>query len=250
LESIRLAPLVAAPRAIWALALNFESHIEETGLTTSDDFPHIFLRIAPSLVAAGEALVSPPTDVARAFDYEGELVVIIGRKGRHIPPERALEHVAGYTVGNEGSVREYQAHNRQFGLGKNFERSGSYGPWLMTPDELGDVATKWVSTVINGVVRQNAPLSDMRFRVEDVISYLSSGYTIRPGDLIFMGTPGALHPGPNDIEGSDLTRQYGPIKVPGVVHMHPGDDVRVAITDLGTLVNPIVRDEPSTYVPG
>jgi 2-keto-4-pentenoate hydratase/2-oxohepta-3-ene-1,7-dioic acid hydratase in catechol pathway len=242
IEDVRLLPFVGRANALWALALNFKSHIEETGLPTSRDYPHIFLRTAASYVGANEPILAPAESVARAFDYEGELGVVIGKPGRFIPPEQALEHVAGYTCLNEGSVREYQMHNRQFGLGKNFEGSGSYGPWLMTSDEFGDPAQSRVRTRINGVVRQDAPLNDMLFDVAAVVSYLSQGYTLRPGDLIAMGTPGALKPQPDDVEGQDLTRQFGPFPTPGLVHMHPGDTVEIEIDGLGVLRNPVRAD--------
>jgi len=249
LDEVTLKPFLGRPNAIWALALNFKSHIEETGLTTSRDYPHIFLRTEASFVGHGEALLRPPPEVARAFDYEGELGVVIGKGGRHIPVEKAFEHVAGYTCLNEGSVREYQIQNRQFGLGKNFEASGSYGPWLMTPDEFGDPARRRVATRVNGVTRQDAPLDDMLFGVAQVIAYLSTGYRLRPGDLIAMGTPGALKPAPDDAEGRDLTKQYGPFKTPGLVHMKPGDLVEVEISGLGVLANPVGEDRPRGYCP-
>ncbi len=237
-------PFLDHPNALWALALNFKSHIAETGLTTSREFPQVFLRTVASYVGHGEPLLCPPPEIARAFDYEGELGVVIGRAGRHIPIDRALDHVAGYTCVNEGSVREYQIHNRQFGLGKNFEASGSYGPWLMT---LGDPATRSVTTRVNGVVRQRAPLDDMLFDVSSVISYLSQGYELRPGDMIAMGTPGVLPAESQDVEGLDLARQHGPFKIPGLVHMTPGDVVEVEISGLGALRNTIVADAPAHY---
>ena len=242
LAEVTLKPFLDRPNALWALALNFKSHIEETGLPTSREFPHLFLRTVASYVGAGEPILAPPADVARAFDYEGELGVVIGRSGRYIPVEEALDHVAGYTCVNEGSVREYQVHNRQFGLGKNFEASGAYGPWLMTADEFGDPARRSVLTRINGVVRQRAPLDDMLFNVAQVISYLSQGYRLRPGDFIAMGTPGALKPAPDDEEGLDLTRQHGVFLTPGLVHMRPGDQVEVEIDGLGVLANPVAAD--------
>jgi 2-keto-4-pentenoate hydratase/2-oxohepta-3-ene-1,7-dioic acid hydratase in catechol pathway len=240
-------PFLDHPNALWALALNFKSHIAETGLTTSREFPQVFLRTVASYVGHGEPLLCPPPEIARAFDYEGELGVVIGRAGRHIPIDRALDHVAGYTCVNEGSVREYQIHNRQFGLGKNFEASGSYGPWLMTPDEFGDPATRSVTTRVNGVVRQRAPLDDMLFDVSSVISYLSQGYELRPGDMIAMGTPGVLPAESQDVEGLDLARQHGPFKIPGLVHMTPGDVVEVEISGLGALRNTIVAYAPAHY---
>jgi 2-keto-4-pentenoate hydratase/2-oxohepta-3-ene-1,7-dioic acid hydratase in catechol pathway len=240
-------PLLDHPNALWALALNFKSHIAETGLTTSREFPQVFLRTAASYVGHGEPLLCPPPEIARAFDYEGELGVVIGRPGRHIPIDRALDHVAGYTCVNEGSVREYQIHNRQFGLGKNFEASGSYGPWLVTPDEFGDPATHHLVTRVNGIVRQRVPLDDMLFDVSSVISYLSQGYELCPGDMIAMGTPGVLPAEAQDAEGLDLGRQHGPFKIPGLVHMRPGDVVEVEVSGLGVLRNPVVADAPPHY---
>jgi 2-keto-4-pentenoate hydratase/2-oxohepta-3-ene-1,7-dioic acid hydratase in catechol pathway len=247
LADVAYAPLLEQPHAFWALALNFKTHLAETGLTTSQVHPQIFLRVPASFVVPNAPLVAPPPDVARAFDYEGELGVIVGRGGRHIPIERALEHVAGYCAVNEGSVREFQSHNRQFGLGKNFESSGSYGPWMMTADEFGDPATHSLITRLNGIVRQKAPLDDMLFSVAQVINYLSTGYTLQPGDVIAMGTTGALPPAPDDVAGNDLAAQVGGTKIPGRVHMRPGDVVEVEITGLGVLRNPVIADQPKTY---
>jgi len=247
IAAVTLRPFLDRPNALWALALNFKSHIAETGLTTSREFPQVFLRTVASYVGQDEPLLCPPAEIARAFDYEGELGVVIGRPGRHIPIDRALDHVAGYTCVNEGSVREYQIHNRQFGLGKNFEASGSYGPWLMTPDEFGDPASRSVTTRVNGVVRQRAPLDDMLFDVSSVVSYLSQGYELRPGDMIAMGTPGVLPAESQDVEGLNLARQHGPFKIPGLVHMRPGDVVEVEISGLGVLRNTVVADAPAHY---
>lgn len=242
LSSFILKPFIARPNAIWALALNFKSHIAETGLQTNPAYPHLFLRTAASFVGAGEPILAPRPSVAKAFDYEGELAVVIGKSGRYVSVEEALDYVAGYTCLNEGSVREYQTHNRQFGLGKNFEGSGSYGPWLMTTDEFGDPAKHSVLTRINGVVRQRAPLDDMLLSVAQVVSYLSQGYCLRPGDIIAMGTPGALPPAADDREGQDLSRQFGPFPTPGLVHMRPGDLVEIEIDGLGVLRNPVIAD--------
>ncbi len=238
IDQVGLDPVIPDPNAIWCLALNFQKHIEETGLTTSPDYPHIFLRMPASQVGHNQPLLCPNPRIARAYDYEGELAVIIGKGGRHIEEKDALTHVAGYSCYNEGSVREFQAHNRQFGLGKNFERSGSFGPWMMTPDEFGDPYKQSVITRLNGVERQRGLLDEMIFSVEKLISYLSTGYSLRPGDVIVMGAPGALPWRPG--EHFEL---FGRIKVPGVVHMKPGDVVTVEVTGLGTLVNPVVADE-------
>ena len=239
-DDVVLDPVVPEPQAIWALALNYKGHIEETGLTTSPDYPHVFLRQPASQVGHLQPMVCPDPKVARAYDYEGELAVIIGKGGRHIPVERAMDHVAGYACYNEGSVREFQSHNRQFGLGKNFEKSGSFGPWMMTADEFGDPSKQKVLTRLNGILRQDCGFDQMLFNVEQLIHYLSTGYALRPGDVIVTGTPGALP----WREGESFP-QYGGIKVAGVVHMQSGDVVEVEITGLGTLKNPIVADDPA-----
>jgi 2-keto-4-pentenoate hydratase/2-oxohepta-3-ene-1,7-dioic acid hydratase in catechol pathway len=241
----QLLPVIADPHVVWALALNFRRHIEETGLTTSRDFPHLFIRTPASLVGHDQPLLCPPPESAQEFDYEGELAVIVGRGGRHIPVEKAFDHVAGFSCCNEGSVREYQRHNRNFGLGKNFERSGSVGSWLMTCDEFGDPKKQRVVTRLNGIERQNAPLDDMLFSVEEVILHLATAYSLRPGDMIATGTPGALPP-----HLGETLRPAGRHKILGQINMKPGDKVEVEITGLGVLANMIVGDEKASYRPG
>jgi 2-keto-4-pentenoate hydratase/2-oxohepta-3-ene-1,7-dioic acid hydratase in catechol pathway len=236
-DQVALDPVIPDPHAIWALALNFKAHIEETGLTTSREFPQIFMRMPCSQVGHLEPLWCPDPKIAETYDYEGELAVIIGTPGRHIAPGRALHHVAGYACYNEGSVREFQNHNRQFGLGKNFERSGSFGPWMMTADEFGAPPRHTVITRLNGVEKQKSSLEDMLFSVEQVIHYLSTGYLLRAGDVIVMGTPGALKPA----SGYQPTAQDSP-RIPGRTHMKPGDLCEVELTGLGVLRNPIVAD--------
>lgn len=237
------------PNAIWALALNFKQHIAETGLTTSAEHPHVFLRHAHSLVGHGQALRCPPPELSNEHDYEGELGVVIGRAGRHIPLDRALDHVAGFTCVNEGSVREFQRHNRNFGLGKNFEESGSIGPWIVTPDEFGPVAQHTLVTRLNGIERQRSSLGDMLFSVEQVIAYLSTGHVLRPGDVISMGTPGALPRDPKDTV--DPSRQRGRHVIPTArASMRPGDTVEVEIDGIGVLANLLVADAPVAYYAG
>jgi 2-keto-4-pentenoate hydratase/2-oxohepta-3-ene-1,7-dioic acid hydratase in catechol pathway len=243
LGDVLLDPIVAAPNAIWCLALNYKLHINETGLTTSAQYPQIFLRMPCSQVGHLQPILCPDPAVATKYEYEGELAVIIGKGGRHIPVERALEHVAGYSCYNEGSVREYQSHNRQFGLGKNFEQSGSFGPWLMTPDEFGDPAGHRIITRVNGIERQNATTDLMVFDVPHLINYLSQGYYLRPGDVIVSGSPGSLPPHPGETPPPNTSKVY----VPGMVQMKPGDVCEVEISGLGTLRNPVAADAPATY---
>jgi 2-keto-4-pentenoate hydratase/2-oxohepta-3-ene-1,7-dioic acid hydratase in catechol pathway len=242
-SDVELDPLIADPNAIWCLALNYNLHINETGLTTSAKFPQIFLRMPCSQVGHLQPILCPDPAIAKKYEYEGELAVIIGKGGRHIPVERALEHVAGYACYNEGSVREYQSHNRQFGLGKNFEQSGSFGPWLMTPDEFGDPSKHRIITRVNGIERQNATTDQLIFGVPQLINYLSQGYFVRPGDVIVTGSPGSLPPHP----GEKPPANTGGVYVPGMVQMKPGDTCEVEISGLGTLKNPVAADAPAKY---
>ncbi len=235
LDDVALDPVIPDPHAIWALALNFQMHIQETSLTTSAEHPQIFLRMPASQVGHDQPMVCPRPDIAKTYDYEGELAVIIGRGGRYIDEADALGRVAGYACYNEGSVREFQSHNRQFGLGKNFEKSGSFGPWMVTADEFGDPRDRMVTTRLNGVDKQRCGFDEMLFSVEQVIRYLSTGYSLRPGDVIVMGTPGALPPGPDYVPGNTDSD-----RIPGRTHMKPGDVVEVEISGIGTLVNKIV----------
>ncbi|MDA0238604.1 MAG: fumarylacetoacetate hydrolase family protein [Proteobacteria bacterium] len=226
------------PHATWALALNYKLHIEETGLTTSPDYPHIFLRMPICQVGHNQALWAPNLKIAECYDYEAELAIVIGTPGRHIKKENALSHVAGYSCYNEGSVREYQGQNRQFGLGKNFERSGSFGPWLVTPDEFGDPADHTVTFRLNGIERQKAKVDGMLFDCAHLISYLSEGYTLQPGDVIVTGSPGALPLQP----GEKPEKPMGPVVVDGQLHMRAGDLSEVEIDGIGILSNPVIED--------
>ena len=243
LADVELDPPIVDPNAIWCLALNYSLHINETGLTTSNEYPQIFLRMPCSQVGHLQPILCPDPSVAAKYEYEGELAVVIGKGGRHIPADRALEHVAGYSCYNEGSVREYQSHNRQFGLGKNFEQSGSFGPWLMTPDEFGDPAKQRIITRVNGIERQNATTDHMIFGVPQLINYLSQGYYLRPGDVIVSGSPGSLPPHPGETPPPNM----GGVYVPGMVQMKPGDVCEVEISGLGTLRNPVAADAPAKY---
>jgi len=216
ISDIAFDPVVIEPHATWAVALNYQAHKEETGLERSQ-YPEFFLRVPTSIVGHLQDLLPPRPPYMKAFDFEGELAVVIGKPGRYIAEQDALAHVAGYSSYNEGSVRAYQRHNRQFGLGKNFEKSGSFGPWLMTPDEFGDPYKQSVITRVNGVEKQRCGLNEMLNKIENQIAYLSEGFTLQPGDVVATGTPGSL-------PGTDK-------------HMQHGDVVEVEITGLGVLKN-------------
>jgi 2-keto-4-pentenoate hydratase/2-oxohepta-3-ene-1,7-dioic acid hydratase in catechol pathway len=238
LSDIEFDPVIREPQATWALALNYTLHLEETGLTTSREYPQIFLRMPICQVGHKAPLWAPRLSIAEAYDYEGELAVIIGKPGRYIKRAKAFDHVAGYACYNEGSVREYQGRHRQFGLGKNFERSGSFGPWLMTPDEFGDPANHTLITRLNGIERQRAKISGLLFDVPRLIEYLSEGYTLQPGDVIVTGSPGALPLR----AGEKPEKPVGKVIVAGQLHMRAGDVCEIEVDGLGVLSNPVIED--------
>lgn len=218
INDITFNPVVIEPHATWAVALNYKAHQEETGLKRSE-YPEMFIRVPTSIVGHLQELMPPKPQYMNAFDFEGELAVIIGKPARYVAEKDALSYVAGYSSYNEGTVRAYQRHNRQFGLGKNFEKSGAFGPWLMTTDEFGDYKRQSVVTRLNGVEKQRCGLVEMLNSVENQIAYISEGVTLQPGDVIATGTPGSL-------PGTDK-------------HMQHGDLVEVEIAGLGVLKNKV-----------
>ncbi len=217
-----LAPL-RAPGKIICIGLNYADHSKESGFDTPG-YPAIFSRYASSLMGAGAPMLRPK--VSEQLDYEGELAVVIGKAGRHIPKESALEHVLGYAVFNDGSVRDYQFKSAQWTMGKNFDATGAFGPTLVTADELpaGAKGLK-LHTRLNGQVVQEANIDDMIFDVATLISLLSVAHRLEPGDVIVSGTPA----------GVGLAR-----KPP--LWMKPGDVCEVEIEGVGLLRTPIAAE--------
>jgi 2-keto-4-pentenoate hydratase/2-oxohepta-3-ene-1,7-dioic acid hydratase in catechol pathway len=188
--SVRHAPPIAEGAKILCLGLNYTEHAREASYT-KPEHPVVFSRFASSFVGHDEPLDLPSASVA--FDYEAELVAVIGKGGRRIPIERALDHVAGYTLMNDGSVRDFQTRTHQWLLGKNFDRSGSIGPEIVTADELppGGHALA-LRGRLDGETMQQASTSDMIFDVATTVAYLSVAFALSPGDLIAMGTPAGV----------------------------------------------------------
>ena len=184
-----LRPLV--PGKILCAGVNFPTHREETGQAPEKPaYPVIFSRFADSLVAHGEDLRRPvETD---KFDYEGELAVVIGTRAFRVSEDEALDHVFGWSVSNEGSVRDWQRHSPQWIPGKNFWRSGALGPHLVTVDEVHDIGASRLQTRVNGEVRQEALIKDMVFSIAELIAYCSIFTPLEPGDVILAGTPGGV----------------------------------------------------------
>ncbi|OZI77676.1 fumarylacetoacetate hydrolase family protein [Bordetella genomosp. 12] len=217
-----LTPVVA-PRKIICVGLNYGRHVLEAGRELPRH-PSVFIRYADSLVGSEQPVWRPRA--SEMLDFEAELAVVIGRGGRHIPMEQAKAHIAGYTCMAENSVRDYQKHNAQVTPGKNFDRSGALGPWIVTADEVPDPASLRVRSFLNGDLMQDGSVADLIFSIPALISYISSFTTLAPGDVIATGTP----------EGIGATR-----KPPRF--LKPGDVFEIDIPGVGRLVNPVI-DEP------
>ncbi|WP_223262909.1 fumarylacetoacetate hydrolase family protein [Sphingobium sp. SCG-1] len=223
LGSVKLLPPIPRSSRIICVGLNYKTHIAETG-NEPPAFPSLFPRYPDSIVADGEPIIRPRVSVT--LDFEGELAVVISKPGRNIPVDAALDHVAGYACFNDGSIREFQRHTNQVLPGKNFHRTGSFGPWLVTKDEAGDVNDLQLTTRLNGEIVQQSGVDDLLFGVEALIAYVSQIWEVQPGDVIVTGTPGGV----------------GALRKPPL-WMKPGDLVTVEIDRLGTLSNPVVAEE-------
>ena len=222
MSDVTLLPVIPNPSKIICIGLNYENHRKETK-RPDVEHPTIFVRYPDSQVAHGQALIKPKS--TERFDYEGEMAVIIGDGGRNISEESALEHVAGFACYNDGSVRNWQRHTSQFTPGKTFPGTGAFGPYMVTPDEVGDYTKLPIQTRLNGEVMQDAKLSDLIFPVPRLINYVSQFTPLAAGDVIVSGTPGGV----------------GDKREPPV-YMVPGDLVEVEIGILGTLANPVVGE--------
>lgn len=222
---VRLRPPVPNPPKIVCIGRNFAKHAQEAGFEPSE-YPIMFPRFAATLVAHGEPLIRPA--VSTQFDWEGELAVVIGRRGRHITRQDAFEHVAGYSVFNDATVRDYQFRTTQYTAGKNFSNSGGFGPYLVTRDEVADPHALEVSTYIDDEQVQSGNTGDFLFDIPRIIQILSEFVELEPGDVIPTGTP----------SGVGFKRE--PPRF-----LQPGQRVRVEVTDVGTLENPVVDEHLS-----
>lgn len=219
LNTVTLAPVVPNPTKVFCVGHNYETHRQETGRAATDH-PSIFVRFADSLSAHQQPIMMPK--VSTDLDFEGELAVIIGKGGRYISEQDAMSHVAGYACFNDASVRDWQWHTRQFTPGKNFPTTGPFGPFMITPDEAGDLTDVMVTTRLNDTVVQQQPIGDMIFPIATIIAYISSFTPLLPGDVIASGTPGGV----------------GAKRTPPL-WMKPGDTIEVDIGPVGTLRNTI-----------
>ncbi|MNQ61008.1 Ureidoglycolate lyase [compost metagenome] len=216
-------PLMRKPGKIICVGLNYADHTKESPYA-QPDYPTLFPRFNSSLTAHNKPLIRPK--ISDTLDYEGEMAVILKSGGRHIPKDQALEHVAGYALFNEGSVRDYQFKSPQWTVGKNFDDTGAFGPDLVTADELpAGGKGLLLETRVNGKIVQSANTQDMLFDVATVISTLSEAVTLQAGDVIVSGTPAGVGFGMNP-----------------KVYLKPGDVVEVSIEGIGKLVNPVIDE--------
>jgi acylpyruvate hydrolase len=221
IDAVKFLPPFPNPGKVICLGLNYVDHSAEVGLALPDH-PTVFGRFTSSLTGHGAPIAMPRHSIQ--LDYEGELVAVIGRGGANIPREEALDHVAGYSIFNDVSVRDYQLKTTQWMLGKNFDGTGAFGPYFVVAEALPPGCKGLnLTTRLNGRTVQNAAIADMVFDVETLIVSLSDAFTLCPGDIIVTGTPGGI----------------------GMSHhpplwMKPGDNCEVEIPGLGVLRNSII----------
>ena len=223
-DSLQLAAPVPKPDKVFCIGLNYADHAKESGQPAPPE-PVVFNKFPSVVTAPGAPIVLPR--LSEKVDYEAELVVIIGTGGRHIPRERALEHVAGYTCGHDVSARDWQLHKPggQWLLGKTFDTFAPLGPELVTADEIADPGRLRIQFRLNGETLQDSTTEQLIFSVPELIAYVSGVVTLSPGDVIFTGTP----PG------------VGAARKPPV-YLKPGDTAEVEIENLGVLRNPVVAE--------
>jgi acylpyruvate hydrolase len=223
LDQVTLLPPLRTPDKIICVGLNYVDHSIESGFVVPD-YPTIFTRFASTLVGSGSAIIRPRASTQ--LDYEGEMVAVIGVGGRHIAEENALEHVLGYSIFNDASIRDYQKKAPQWTIGKNFDGTGAFGPYIITADELPPGGRGLhIQTRLNGVTVQNASTNGMVFTVAKLIAIVSDAITLAPGDIIVSGTPAGV----------------GMARKPPLFMKH-GDQCEVEIEGIGVLRNP-VKDE-------
>src|SRR5258707_1439838 len=223
LDSVILLPPLPAPGKIICVGLNYVDHSAETGFEVPD-YPLIFARFASTFVGAGAPIVRPR--ISEQLDFEGEFVAVIGKEGRHIAKSAALDHVIAYSLFNDASIRDFQRRTPQWTVGKNFDATGPFGPYIVTADELppGCKGLR-IQTRLNGKVMQDANTDDLVFDVETLISTLSEAFALLPGDIIVTGTAAGV----------------GGMRKPPI-WMKPGDVVEVELEQFGILRNPVVDE--------
>jgi 2-keto-4-pentenoate hydratase/2-oxohepta-3-ene-1,7-dioic acid hydratase in catechol pathway len=225
LSDIEFLPTIPNPEKVICIGVNYANRNEEyKDGSSAPKYPSVFMRTRESLVGHEQLILDPPE--SEQLDYEGEIVIVIGKEGRRIPQDRTHEHVAGLTIMNEGSIRDYLRHAKfNVTQGKNFAKSGSLGPWMVTPDELDPMGELQVMTRVNGEERQNDVTANLMFPFRYLVSYLSTFYHLKPGDIIATGTP------------NGAGARFDPPK-----YLRPGDIVEVEVPGIGVLRNEVAAE--------
>ena len=221
LAGVRLAAPVQ-PRTFFAIGLNYADHVAESGLDTPEHLT-VFMKASTCVTGPYDAIQRPA--VSRWLDYEGELGFVIGRRCRHVRADEAADVIAGYVVVDDVSVRDWQIQTPQWSLAKSFDTHGPIGPWIVTPDELGDPHTLGIRTLVNGEVRQQSNTRQLIFDCFRIVEILSQACTLQPGDVIATGTP-------SGIAGA----------MEGQPWLEPGDRVRIEIDGIGAIENEVVDE--------
>jgi 2-keto-4-pentenoate hydratase/2-oxohepta-3-ene-1,7-dioic acid hydratase in catechol pathway len=225
LSAIEFLPPLLAPEKILCVGINYANRNADFNDPEVPKYPSMFYRHPGSLVGSGQALVRP--SVSEQFDYEGEIAVVIGREGRRVPKERARDHILGYTLANEGTVRDWMRHGKfNVTQGKNFDKSGSIGPAIVTADEIDPAKPMRLTVKLNGEVTQDDNTGNMIFSFADLIAYVTTFMTLKPADIIVAGTPVKLGPRP------DPPRW-----------LKAGDEVEISSPELGTLRNAVIDEK-------
>ena len=222
LSEVKLCAPIPRPRKLICVGLNYRDHAAETGAQIPT-VPTIFNKFATSVIAPGDKIVLPR--VSKSPDYEAEFAFVIGRGGRHISSEEWRAHVFGYTMVNDVSARDYQRATSQWLMGKTFDTFAPIGPWIVTADEISDPHNLDIQIEINGEILQDSNTRELIFKIPDLISFLSSVFTLEPGDIVSTGTPAGV----------------GFVRKPPRF-LHPGDEVAVKIPAIGELRNPVVAE--------
>ena len=226
LEKVRYLPTITNPEKIICIGVNYlDRNAEYKDDSELPKYPSVFMRTRESLVGHKEDILDPPE--SSQLDYEGEIVLIVGKDGRRIPTEQAKTHIAGMTIMNEGSIRDYLRHAKfNVTQGKNFAKSGSIGPWMVTSDELDPFSSLEIKTKVNGELRQNDNTNNLMFSFEYLVSYLSTFYHLKAGDIIATGTP------------NGAGARFDPPK-----YLTAGDVVEVEVSGIGSLKNGVITEE-------
>jgi 2-keto-4-pentenoate hydratase/2-oxohepta-3-ene-1,7-dioic acid hydratase in catechol pathway len=225
LADVQFLPPVVAPEKILCIGVNYANrNAEYKDNTEQSKYPSMFFRVPDSFVGHGQAILRPPE--SEQLDYEGEIVLVIGRHGRRVPRENALDYIAGYTLCNEGTIRDWVRHAKfNVTQGKNFDRTGSIGPWMVTADEIDPAVPLHLTTSVNGEMRQDDTTANLIFDFADLIAYVTTFMTIKPGDMIVSGTP------------VGAGARFDPPR-----WLKPGDVVEVSVPQIGTLRNEVADD--------